>query len=127
MEASQPMIEVENMDRIILDGHKLQWRQERIRVWQAGERIAPHYDQLFSHKSLYYKCVYCYGQLRGNDSKRMTKDIIFRFLDDAAEIVVKAISFLSDGESSCSPHLKDAILRGKSNGLDMAWGAMVSC
>ena len=52
----------------------------------------------------------------------MTKDVIFRFLDDAAEIGVKAISFVSDGESTCSPHLYDAILRGKQNGLDMAIG-----
>jgi len=52
----------------------------------------------------------------------MTKDVIFRFLDDAAEIGVKAVSFVSDGESTCSPHLYDAILRGKDNGLDMALG-----
>jgi len=45
-----------------------------------------------------------------------------RFLDDAAEIGVKAISFVSDGESTCNPHLYEAILRGKSNGLDMALG-----
>ena len=48
--------------------------------------------------------------------------MIFRFLDDAAEIGVKAISFVSDGESTCSPYLYDAIVRGKSNGLDMALG-----
>ena len=52
----------------------------------------------------------------------MTKEVIFRFLDDAAEIGVKAVSFVSDGESTCSPHLYDAILRGKANGLDMALG-----
>jgi MoaA/NifB/PqqE/SkfB family radical SAM enzyme len=52
----------------------------------------------------------------------MTGDVIFRFLDDAADIGVRAISFVSDGESTCSPHLYDAILRGKSNGLDMALG-----
>jgi MoaA/NifB/PqqE/SkfB family radical SAM enzyme len=52
----------------------------------------------------------------------MTRDVIFRFLDDAADIGVKAISFVSDGESTCSPHLYDAILRGRANGLDMALG-----
>ncbi len=52
----------------------------------------------------------------------MTRDVIFRFLDNAAEIGVKAISFVSDGESTCSPHLYDAIVRGKANGLDMALG-----
>jgi MoaA/NifB/PqqE/SkfB family radical SAM enzyme len=52
----------------------------------------------------------------------MTRDVIYRFLDDAAEIGVKAISFVSDGESTCSPHLYDAISRGKKNGLDIALG-----
>ena len=60
--------------------------------------------------------------LQSNDEKKMTRDVIFRFLDDAAEIGVKAVSFVSDGESTCSPHLYDAILRGRQNGLDMALG-----
>jgi MoaA/NifB/PqqE/SkfB family radical SAM enzyme len=60
--------------------------------------------------------------LQANDEKRMTRDVIFRFLDDAAEIGVKAVSFVSDGESTCSPYLYDAILKGKNNGLDMALG-----
>jgi sulfatase maturation enzyme AslB (radical SAM superfamily) len=111
-----------NMNIIILDGHKLQWHQERIQAWQAGERIAPITIDCSLTRACTYKCVYCYGLLQDNDSKRMTKDIIFRFLDDAVEIGVKAISFVSDGESTSSPHLKDAILRGKSNGLE--WQAI---
>jgi MoaA/NifB/PqqE/SkfB family radical SAM enzyme len=35
---------------------------------------------------------------------------------------VKAVSLVSDGESTCSPHVYDAILRGRNNGLDMALG-----
>jgi len=66
--------------------------------------------------------VYCYGQFQTNDDKRMTREVIFRFLDDAAEIGVKAISFVSDGESTCSPHLYDAVTHGKKLGLDMALG-----
>lgn len=110
------------MNKLILDGHKLQWHQERVKAWLAGERIAPITIDCSLTRACTYKCVYCYGQLQDNDSKKMTKDVIFRFLDDAAEIGVKAISFVSDGESTCSPHLNDAILRGKANGLDMALG-----
>lgn len=110
------------MDKIILDGHKLQWHQDRIKAWLAGERIAPITIDCSLTRACTYKCVYCYGQLQENDIKKMTKDVIFRFLDDAAEIGVKAVSFVSDGESTCSPHLNDAILRGKANGLDMALG-----
>jgi len=110
------------MEKLILDGHKLQWHPDRVTSWIAGERIAPITIDCALTRSCTYKCVYCYGQLQDNDIKRMTRDVIYRFLDDAAEIGVKAISFVSDGESTCSPHLNDAILRGKANGLDMALG-----
>lgn len=110
------------MQNLILDGHKLAWHHERVAAWQRGERIAPITIDCSLTRKCSYKCVYCYGQLQDNDEKEMTRDVIFRFLDDAAEIGVKAISFVSDGESTCSPHLYDAILRGKNNGLDMALG-----
>ncbi|MFA6583400.1 MAG: radical SAM protein [Elusimicrobiaceae bacterium] len=110
------------MADLILDGHKLAWHKERLEAWQRGERIAPITIDCALTRSCTYKCVYCYGQLQDNDIKRMTKDVIFRFLDDAAEIGVKAVSFVSDGESTCSPHLYEAIVKGKSNNLDMALG-----
>jgi len=110
------------MSELILDGHKLAWHRERVEAWLRGERIAPITIDCALTRRCTYKCVYCYGQLQANDEKRMTRDVIFRFLDDAAEIGVKAISFVSDGESTCSPHLYDAILRGYENGLRMALG-----
>jgi MoaA/NifB/PqqE/SkfB family radical SAM enzyme len=110
------------MDRLILDGHKLAWHRDRVDAWLRGERIAPITIDCALTRRCSYECTYCYGMLQANDEKKMTRDVIFRFLDDAAEIGVKAISFVSDGESTCSPHLYDAILRGKSNGLGMALG-----
>lgn len=109
-------------EKIILDGHKLHWHRERVEAWLRGERVAPITIDCALTRACTYRCTYCYGQLQENDVKRMTKDVIFRFLDDCAEIGVKAISFVSDGESTCSPHLYDAILRGRANGLDMALG-----
>ena len=109
-------------EKIILDGHKLEWHRERVEAWLRGERIAPITIDCALTRACTYRCTYCYGQLQANDEKRMTRDVIVRFLDDAAEIGVKAVSFVSDGESTCSPHLYDAILRGKQNGLDMALG-----
>ena len=110
------------MEKIILDGHKLAWHKERVDAWLNGERIAPVTIDCSLTRACSYRCVYCYGMLQENDTKKMTRDVIYRFLDDAYEIGVKAISFVSDGESTCSPYLYDAILRGKSNGLDMALG-----
>jgi len=108
--------------KYILDGQKLIWHQDRVLQWLNGEKIAPITVDVALTRRCTYKCVYCYAQLQANDEKKMTRDVIFRFLDDAAEIGVKAVSFVSDGESTCSPHLYAAIARGKSNGLDMALG-----
>jgi MoaA/NifB/PqqE/SkfB family radical SAM enzyme len=108
--------------KLILDGHKLAWHKDRVEAWLNGEKIAPITIDCALTRSCTYQCTYCYGQLQSNDEKKMTRDVIFRFLDDAAQIGVKAISFVSDGESTCSPYLYDAIVYGKKNGLDMALG-----
>ena len=110
------------MENLILDGQKVNWHQEQLKAWLKGERIAPITIDCSLTRRCTYKCIYCYSALQANDEKKMTRDVIFRFLDDAAEIGVKAISFVSDGESTCSPYFYDAILRGKANGLDMAVG-----
>ena len=110
------------MAELVLDGHKLAWHRERVQAWLRGERIAPITIDCALTRKCTYRCCYCYGVLQANDEKRMTREVILRFLDDAAEIGVKAISFVSDGESTCNPHLYEAILHGKANGLDMALG-----
>jgi len=105
-----------------LDSTKILWHKERVEAWLQGERIAPITIDCSLTRACNYNCVYCYGKLQENLAKPITKDVIFRFLDDAASIGVKAISFVSDGESTSSPYFYDAVLRGKDNGLDMAVG-----
>lgn len=107
---------------IILDGHKLAWHADRVNAWLRGERIAPITIDCALTRKCTYRCAYCYGKLQENSCKEINREVIYRFLGDAADIGVKAISFVSDGESTCSPHLYAAIRRGKFNGLDMALG-----
>jgi MoaA/NifB/PqqE/SkfB family radical SAM enzyme len=110
------------LDNLILDGHKLSWHMDRVKAWQNGEKFAPITIDCALTRRCTYRCIYCYSKLQANDEKKLTKEFIFRFLDDAAEIGVKAISFVSDGESTCSPYIYDAILYAKENGLDVALG-----
>jgi len=109
-------------ERIILDGHKLLWHKERVEAWLRGEKIAPITIDCALTRACSYNCVYCYGTLQENKGHNLSKEAIFRFLDDAAEIGVKGVSFVSDGESTLSPYIYGAILHGKANGLDMALG-----
>jgi MoaA/NifB/PqqE/SkfB family radical SAM enzyme len=108
--------------QLILDDHKLIWHRDRLDAWLRGERVAPITIDCALTRRCTYRCMYCYSTLQANHERIITQSVIDRFLDDAAEIGVKAVSFVSDGESTCSPHLYDAILRGRSNGLDMALG-----
>ncbi|MGE4554975.1 MAG: radical SAM protein [Candidatus Paceibacterota bacterium] len=109
-------------EKIILDGHKLCWHKERVESWLRGEKIAPITIDMALTKRCTYRCIYCYAQLQKNAERELTPEVIFRFLDDCKEVGVKAISLVSDGESTCSPYLYDTILYGKKNGLDMALG-----
>lgn len=109
-------------EQLILDGHKLGWHQERVAAWLRGEKIAPITIDCALTPKCTYRCVYCYGQLQCPDEQPIEREYIMRFLDDAAQIGVKAVSFISDGESTCSPYLYDAILHGCENGLDMSLG-----
>lgn len=110
------------MSKLILDGTKLAWHKERVEALLAGERVAPITIDCALTRSCTYNCCYCIGKLQENERKKLSLDALYRFLDDSAEIGVKGISFVSDGESTCSPHLYDSILRGKQNGIDMALG-----
>ncbi len=108
---------------LILDGCKLKWHEERVNQWLQGERIAPITIDCALTTHCSYRCKYCYGQMQLiNQKPNLSPKVIDDFLDDAAEIGVKAISFVSDGESTCNPYLYDAIIRGKRNGMDMALG-----
>jgi len=111
------------MNKLILDGHKLQWHHERVNAWLDGIHVAPITIDCALTRKCNYSCSYCYSQVQENCGEPLNEYAIYRFLDDAAEIGVKAISFVSDGESTLSPHLQNAVLRGANNGLDIAIGS----
>ncbi len=107
---------------LILDGTKIAWHKDRIASWQRGEKIAPITIDMALTRACNYSCSFCYAMFQENDRKIITKDIIYGFLEDCAEIGVKGISFVSDGESTISPVFADACKRGHQLGLSMAVG-----
>ncbi len=110
-------------EKFILDGSKLLYHSDRVNAWLKGERIAPITIDCAITTRCSYRCVYCYGKLQAvNQFPHLEKKVVFDFLDDAAEIGVKAVSFVSDGESTCNPCYADALVHGKEAGLDMALG-----
>lgn len=108
--------------QLILDGTKIAWHLDRVRAWERGERIAPITIDMALTRACNFACEYCYAMLQENDRKVITKKVIFDFLEDCAEIGVKGISFVSDGESTISPVFVDAVRYGSELGLSMAVG-----
>jgi MoaA/NifB/PqqE/SkfB family radical SAM enzyme len=107
---------------LILDGTKIAWHQDRIRAWERGERIAPITIDMALTRACNYACHYCYAMLQENDRQVINREVIFNFLDDCAEIGVKGISLVSDGESTISPVFVDACRHGHERGISMAVG-----
>ena len=107
---------------LILDGTKIAWHLDRVKAWERGERIAPITIDMALTRACNFGCHYCYAMLQENDRKVIDKRVIFEFLEDCAEIGVKGISLVSDGESTISPVFIDAIVRGSELGIAMACG-----
>ncbi|MGB0683117.1 MAG: radical SAM protein [Magnetovibrionaceae bacterium] len=107
---------------LILDGTKIAWHKDRVDAWARGERIAPITIDMALTRACNFACEYCYAMLQENDRQVINKKVIFEFLEDCAEIGVKGISFVSDGESTISPVFVDAIRYGSELGLSMACG-----
>tara|TARA_Y100000389_G_scaffold197944_1_gene233526 strand:- start:5244 stop:6362 length:1119 start_codon:yes stop_codon:yes gene_type:complete len=107
---------------LILDGTKINWHLERVQAWERGERIAPITIDMALTRACNYSCHFCYAMFQENDRKKINKEVIFNFLEDCAEIGVKGISFVSDGESTISPVFIDACKKGHELGISMAVG-----
>ncbi len=104
-----------------MNGHKLHWHLDRIHAWQKGERIAPLYIDMGITMSCNINCKYCYYAVPENQgAERIPIDPLTRFLKDAAEIGVRAVGFLGDGEPTLHPEVYEAVTAGKQAGLDMA-------
>lgn len=108
--------------RLILDGTKIAWHSDRIRAWERGERIAPVTIDMALTRACNFGCHYCYAMMQENERLPITRDVIVNFLDDCAEIGVRAVSLVSDGESTLSPAFVDAVTHGAKRGLSMAVG-----
>ena len=107
---------------MILDGHKLAWHMDRIEAWERGERIAPITIDMALTRACNYSCWFCYAQMQENDRHIINIDVMDRFLEDSARMGIKAISLVSDGESTLSKAYDFTIRKGAELGISMASG-----
>lgn len=119
----QNSLPVDFTEKLILDGTKVGWHQDRVAAWMRGERIAPITVDMALTRTCNYACKFCYATLQENQRHPITKEVMTRFLDDCAEIGVKGVSLVSDGESTLNNAFVHTIQHGASRGLSMAVGS----
>jgi len=114
----------DDLQNLQLDGTKISWYRERVEAWKRGEKIAPITMDVAWTRQCNAACVFCAAQFQASDAPpgRITKDIAFNFLSDAAQIGVKGVSLISDGESSVVPWYTESIEHGAKVGLKIGLG-----
>ncbi len=108
-------------DKYVMDGHKLMWHPGRVADWLDRKRIAPIYIDMGITQTCNIQCKYCYYSVPENRTNQIIPtESLITFLKDAAEIGVKAIGFLGDGEPMVHSGVYEAVIEGAKAGLDMA-------
>lgn len=111
------------VDQLILDGSKIGWYPERIAAWKRGEKVAPITIDWALTRQCNYACEFCYAMMQENERKEQTLETSRAFLDDCAEIGVKGISLISDGESTVHPDYVEVLQYGHRVGISMGAGS----
>jgi len=105
---------------LILDSHKLSYHYERIEAWENGEKIAPITVDMALTRACGAMCSFCYAMVQEPQERSVikTKDTL-NLLDDFAKIGVKAVSLISDGESTLSKAYVPFIQHARNVGIDV--------
>ncbi len=105
---------------LILDSHKVSYHYDRVEAWENGEKIAPISVDMALTRACGAMCSFCYAmvqepQERANIKTKEALDL----LDDFAEVGIKAVSLVSDGESTLSKAYVPFIQHASKIGIDI--------
>ena len=109
-----------NEGELILDADKLSYHMDRVNAWEAGERIAPVSVDMALTRACGSMCSFCYAMVQESQNRNGIKiDHALHLLDDFAEVGVKAVSLVSDGESTLSKAYVPFIEHAADLGIDI--------
>ena len=105
---------------LILDNHKLSYHYKRFNKWLSGDKIAPVSVDMALTRSCGAMCRFCYAMVQEPQERKAIKTVdALNLLDDFAEIGVKGVSLISDGESTLSPAYVPFIQHAANVGIDV--------
>ena len=105
---------------LILDSHKLSYHFDRVQAWENGEKISPVSVDMALTRACGAMCSFCYAMVQEPQERASikTKEAL-NLLDDFAEIGIKAVSLISDGESTLSKAYVPFIQHAAKIGIDV--------
>jgi len=105
---------------LVLDSHKLSYHYDRVAAWESGERIAPISVDMALSRACGAMCSFCYAMVQEPQERAVIKTAqALNLLDDFAEIGVKGVSLISDGESTLSKAYVPFIQHAAQIGIDV--------
>lgn len=106
--------------KLVLDSHKLSYHYDRIEQWENGEKIAPVSVDMALTRACGAMCSFCYAMVQEPQERASikTKEAL-ELVDDFAEIGVRGISLISDGESTLSKAYVPFIQHASKSGIDV--------
>lgn len=106
-----------------LDGTKIGWWRDRVLAWERGEKVAPVTMDVAWTRQCNAACVFCYATLQASEGQKIELRHAKAFLEDAAEIGVKGVSLISDGESTVVPWYEESVEHAAKCGLKVGVGS----
>lgn len=105
---------------LILDSHKLSYHYDRVQEWESGQKIAPVSVDMALTRACGAMCSFCYAMVQEPQERASIKvDQALNLADDFAEVGVKSVSLISDGESTLSKAYVPFIQHLDNNGIDV--------
>ena len=111
------MAKIERKERFGLGGCRLIWHMDRVHQWAAGERIAPIHIDMGLTKRCNIRCQFCYGAFQKMTGEMIKEDALLRLVDSAAQVGVKSIAFVGDGEPTLNPAMYRALIKATNKNI----------
>ena len=105
-----------------LYGSNIAFHRERVEAWARGEKIAPLFVDLSWTRRCQFSCNFCAAQTQASEGGIITREHAMSFLDDAAEIGVLSMNYISDGESSMVPWYAESVEHATDLGIQIGVG-----
>mgnify|MGYP001612871151 FL=1 len=106
-----------------LDGSNIGFHRERVEAWTRGERVAPIFMDIAWTRKCQAACSFCYAQAQASEGGEITQQNAMDFLEDAAEVGVLAMNYISDGESTMVPWYAESVEKAASLGIRVGAGS----